>query len=1337
MSDPLRKDFSTKAKEAFTPDSTKSTQEKVKEGVTDTTDRLARGLQPDGTKSTTQSAFDHAERSSDREVHGGTGETILDKAKDACLCPELSGNAEALSRLESKGSDDDDDEIRTSTAPEHSSAASDSSRPSSSLEPGQFYSFVLDQFSIYKDNTLIHPNELAPLHHLCVKPANNKYYFDGVLTDGRSRYLVQHIPFDILSIGNYCDVDQHGVGDQIWIQSSRLQGTDTWYQLGEPAPEYRRYHVQFVWMANFAKHFTDFLQRRPVVHLHHFRQCFHQEMEGLHGTDADFRAWLAQYGDTDFRRVITAHPDFLHKEAVNINSRHDRQPVWFESHPKSLLAIRPQLVVEQMTVVTSFVYDCFKDLPWGRFLAVIESTVEPTTKVDKGHAPGRRHGPLDAFAPAKMSRGRVNGEGSVGGTSEHRSRTKQAPPADNVLIGDVLEVERDVETVWKGSAAFWYAYVQGVRTTASGRQLLDVLWLYASSDTTCSSMRYPIPNELFFSDHCNCGDARMDSTSVIRKVTVDFHGDPERSAADFVVRQKYRTDDAAFVTLRPSDFQCSHVSEKTQPRAEKRMDLYRVGDTVLYQDGASATALLEPAEVLEVHPEGHARSLLLRRLLRMQKFPSGRADIKPNELIYTDDLIIVRIKRVERKCYVRFFTEQERARKQIPPPYNRDGTGDAYYITCRLVGEITTGTLEPLARPFPSSLIQGFDPHAPPPRTVLRGMDLYCGGGNFGRGLEEGGAVENKWAVDYDVNAIHTYHANLKENAAPVLYYGSVNDLLAQALVGLYSKYVPSPGEVDFISAGSPCQGFSTANQQRSNEKSLKNSSLVASVAAYVDFYRPKYALMENVVSMASKGKKNQAQNVFSQLLCCLVGMGYQVQQFTLDAWSFGSPQSRSRLFISIAAAGLELPPHPALSHAHPPATKHRGLGVAANGLSFGMRRFERTPFDYVSIGDATKDLPFVGDARTQTCIPHPDHRPSRFESYLTRAQITQIPVVPRGQTFMMAFQRGRLGKPQIDSFKWENRHKISKISKSWQRIDPNGLMPTVTTTAQPSCSFTGTILHWDQHRVMTVMEVRRAQGFPDDDVLVGHPAVQWKIVGNSVARTVALALGLSLREAWLANPADDHHLPTEPLSTKVPRRSKKSAGLNRAHVAQSEPRQPGEARSSLNKRVREDTEVDDSDEARACKRIKSNGERKGRRSGDLQPTFGADNQPGPRQPFTKATGSIDVVSVASDTASWTIPSSEASAHRPPTRSVPQLKPLGPPTTKLPVEMKAKHARPSVSSSKSASSSQPEHHRPFKIEMPISRTAAATANIQRSTFSPLSHRPRPRGGHPPARGQGM
>uniref|UniRef100_A0A093V2E5 12 kDa heat shock protein n=1 Tax=Talaromyces marneffei PM1 TaxID=1077442 RepID=A0A093V2E5_TALMA len=91
MSDTGRKDFSTsmlfqrhsnKAKEELTPDFAKSTQQKVKETVTDTADRFARGAQPDESKSGVQETFDKAQRSYDNVVNGGASNTIGDKIKD-------------------------------------------------------------------------------------------------------------------------------------------------------------------------------------------------------------------------------------------------------------------------------------------------------------------------------------------------------------------------------------------------------------------------------------------------------------------------------------------------------------------------------------------------------------------------------------------------------------------------------------------------------------------------------------------------------------------------------------------------------------------------------------------------------------------------------------------------------------------------------------------------------------------------------------------------------------------------------------------------------------------------------------------------------------------------------------------------------------------------------------------------------------------------------------------------------------------------------------------------------------------------------------------------------
>lgn len=1002
-----------------------------------------------------------------------------------------------------------------------------------------YLSFVLTEFAVYLPDKGPRPDELTSLHNLKTRRGHHGYLFDGVLCHGSLRRYVQKVPFEILSIGNYEDTDQHTVGSNIWLQTAQSKRVSVWYQLGQPAREYERYHQPFLWLADLSKHFVDFLDNHDKVSLHDFRERFFSWINSLHGQDSSFQRWLAEYGGTDFRRVIAANPEFLWNQARDLNhSAFEKHPLSVEVHPNDLNGIKKQTSQENSTLVTPFVYACFKHISWGRFL----KPRRPSPKVLKARQ-GKEKGLHQTFdlqsilisdtddelaidlrmadqetTPRKRTRDGKSYE--VQGDPARRKFTESgasSPPhlGLEIKVGDVVGVSKDEHTVWAGKAALWFAYVQALRTNAKGRKALDVIWLYAPSDTTCSTGRYPITNELFFSDNCNCEDEKLELTDVICKVSVAFSSQPEDTDAEYVVRQKY-THEETLVTLKDSDFCCVHQSVSDKTDIEELMEECCVGDSVLTTGISGNQNLLEPAEIVAFDQSGLSNKVKVRRLLRRIK-DFGHTEARPNELVYTDEIHYLPACAVDRRCHVRFYTTKELRNGEIPAPYNRDGTADAYYITCRQV-QSGSPKLESLQRPFPETLIQGFDPRSPPLKEPLKGMDLFCGGGNFGRGLEEGGAVLNKWAVDWNACAMHTYKANLRDTEDTQLYNGSVNDYLAQAMTGSSANEIAKVGEVDFISAGSPCQGYSAANMARKSEEALKYCSMVASVAAFIDVYRPKYALLENVMRMAKTGKKDPNANVFSQMVCALVGMGYQVRQFNLDAWSFGSPQSRSRLFISIAAPGLKLPPHPALSHSHLPKTTQRSLGKAANGLGFGMRQFAVTPFEYVTAADATSDLPYIGDTRVSICVPYPDHRTSRIESTHTRVLISHIPRFPYGQTFMTAYLRGRMSKPQIDGYPLQNPVRGSAQCRTWSRLKPDGLMPTVTTAIRPQDGRSGATLHWDEHRLMTIMEARRAQGFPDEEVLIGSTANQWKVIGNSVARPVALALGMSLRTAWLAN---------------------------------------------------------------------------------------------------------------------------------------------------------------------------------------------------------------------------
>jgi DNA (cytosine-5)-methyltransferase 1 len=379
-----------------------------------------------------------------------------------------------------------------------------------------------------------------------------------------------------------------------------------------------------------------------------------------------------------------------------------------------------------------------------------------------------------------------------------------------------------------------------------------------------------------------------------------------------------------------------------------------------------------------------------------------------------------------------------------------------------------------------------------------------------------------EYAVDWNSEALHSHRANTSDPDDVQYFLGSVNHYLCLALLGSQDPRVALIGLIGLILGGSPCPGFSSMQKNKQSEQSLSFASMVASIVAYVDTYNPQYFTLENVVPMTYKIMVNgHEQNVFSQILASLVALGYQVQQFLGDSWSLASSQQRSRVFIVASAPGTVPLFHPPSTHGHPAGGREvkRSLGKTTNGLAFGIRSYEGTPFKYISAQAATQDLPDVGDSLTQICPQFPDHRTSRDQSWETRQRLIQIPVRPHGMGLVQAVKRGVI-KPSSEAYRWLARCKPGSVranpnSRSYTRIRPDGLFPTVLTDLHLQCGINGVVLHWEQHRCITIMETRRAQGFLDQEVIVGTPAQQLKIVGNSVDRKVAFAMGIVIKESW------------------------------------------------------------------------------------------------------------------------------------------------------------------------------------------------------------------------------
>lgn len=258
---------------------------------------------------------------------------------------------------------------------------------------------------------------------------------------------------------------------------------------------------------------------------------------------------------------------------------------------------------------------------------------------------------------------------------------------------------------------------------------------------------------------------------------------------------------------------------------------------------------------------------------------------------------------------------------------------------------------------------------------------------------------------------------------------------------------------------------------------------------------------------MASNRVGFEDENVLSNVVACLVSLGYQVDQYIMDAWSYGSAQQRSRILISIAAPGLTPIAQPWHTHSKNFESTNRSLGKLPNGERLGEREFYPTPFVSLSAKDVAADLTDIGTGNTQTCISFPDHRVSCLPTIKYRSLLQHIPKSPPGCGYAQAFRLG-LVPPMLEL-------KKSETGRSYTRIKEAGLMSCITTTLRISDARNGATVHWAQDRPISIMEARRAQNYPDHEPIIGTLAQQYEIIGNGVDRMVSLAFGLALRQAW------------------------------------------------------------------------------------------------------------------------------------------------------------------------------------------------------------------------------
>lgn len=163
-------------------------------------------------------------------------------------------------------------------------------------------------------------------------------------------------------------------------------------------------------------------------------------------------------------------------------------------------------------------------------------------------------------------------------------------------------------------------------------------------------------------------------------------------------------------------------------------------------------------------------------------------------------------------------------------------------------------------------------------------IDLFCGCGGMTTGLVDAG-LNVVAGIDVWDKAIESYESNHS-------HLSICADLTKLSPQDFKRKY-NIDCDIDVVVGGPPCQGFSIAGKREKNDP---RNSLFMEYHKYIDFFKPKAFIMENVIGILSM-KTEKGEKVID-IITELLGKNYNLKINKLYASDFEVPQNRRRTII-------------------------------------------------------------------------------------------------------------------------------------------------------------------------------------------------------------------------------------------------------------------------------------------------------------------------------------------------------------------------------------------------------------------------------------------------------
>ena len=296
-------------------------------------------------------------------------------------------------------------------------------------------------------------------------------------------------------------------------------------------------------------------------------------------------------------------------------------------------------------------------------------------------------------------------------------------------------------------------------------------------------------------------------------------------------------------------------------------------------------------------------------------------------------------------------------------------------------------------------------------------------------------------------------------------------------------------GSLPLLVGGPPCQSFSTAGRRGTGQD--PRGSLIWEFVRFVREMNPRFFLMENVRGLLSAAIRHrpiakrgpdsppledeeQPGSVYRMLLNDFESLGYHVDVFEVNAVNYGAPQLRERVLFIGNRYNLSVE-FPQPTHGDPsliggtltPMLPYRTLRDAVQGL------VEKEPVLL-------------------------DFSP-RKKRYLAR-----VPPGGNWRSMPTDVQRESMGEA------W-----FAKGGRSgwWRKLSWD--LPSPCLVTMPNHASTS-LCHPDELRVLSLREYTKIQEFPDNWIVTGTVAEQYRQVGNAVPVRLGEVAGKVIGDALI-----------------------------------------------------------------------------------------------------------------------------------------------------------------------------------------------------------------------------